>query len=114
LKTWRRYGLPVMVAETSWHDGHREQARRFPGWNKGAWLRHVLAEVEIAERKGAEVVGVCWYPIVDCPPWPYPRSRKRWAHGLIREDMGVDPGLAAALAPREGAGQLRFDFSSSA
>src|SRR6188472_3689018 len=22
VKTWRRYGKPVLVSETSWHDGH--------------------------------------------------------------------------------------------
>ena len=25
LKSWRRYKLPILVAETSWHDGHRDQ-----------------------------------------------------------------------------------------
>jgi hypothetical protein len=114
VKTARRYGLPVMVAETSWHDGHRGQQRRFPGWNKGDWLRHVLAEVAIATTKGADVVGVCWYPIVDCPPWQAPRSRRRWSHGLIRGDLGIDPVLASAIAGRRDTGQLRFDFGQAA
>ena len=114
IKTARRYGLPVMIAETSWHDGHREQQRRYPGWNKGDWLRHVLQEVAVAEAKGARIVGLCWYPVVDCPPWQHPRSRRRWSHGLIREDLGVDPALASAIHSRREVGQLGFDFGLSA
>ncbi|KQT53660.1 hypothetical protein ASG43_17630 [Aureimonas sp. Leaf454] len=111
LKTARRYRLPILVAETSWHDGHREQQRRFHGMNKGAWLRHVLSEVELARTKGAEVVGVCWYPIIDSPPWNRPGARHRWSHGLIRGDFSIDPDLAAALAQRtEPKGQLGFNF----
>lgn len=97
LKTARRYGLPVMVGETSWHDGHPAHHRLHPGWTKGDWLRHVLDETEAARAKGAVVAGVCWYPVVDSPPWQHPRSRRRWSHGLIREDLGVDGHLAAAL-----------------
>lgn len=112
VKTARRYGLPTMVAETSWHDGHHEQERRYPGWNKGTWLRHVLDEVDVAKAKGAEVVGVCWYPIIDSPPWSTPRSRNRWSHGLIRADLSVDPSLSEALRPvRHRAGQLAFEFA---
>lgn len=97
LKTWRRYGKPVMVSETSWHDGHPIHHRRHPGFHKGAWLHHVLHEVEIARSRGARIAGVCWYPIVDCPPWHTPRARRRWSHGLIRSDLSVDPALSAAL-----------------
>jgi hypothetical protein len=102
LKTWRRYRLPVLVAETSWHDGHPRHHRRHPGWNKGSWLRYVAGEVAAAQAQGAEVVGVCWYPIVDCPPWHGPKSRRRWSHGLIRHDLSVDEALSAALGRRSG------------
>lgn len=97
LKTWRRYAKPVMVSETSWHDGHPVHHRRHPGFHKGAWLRHVMDEVAIARSRGVAVAGVCWYPVVDCPPWHSPRSRRRWSHGLVRSDMSVDPALSAAL-----------------
>lgn len=114
VKTARRYRLPILVAETSWHNGHREQQRRFPGMSKGAWLQHVLAEVALAQAKGAEVVGICWYPIVDSPPWDRPGARHRWSHGLIRGDLSIDPELAAALAERaEPKGQLNFDFDAT-
>jgi hypothetical protein len=105
-KTWRRYGKPVMVSETSWHDGHPVHHRRHPGFDKGAWLRHVMSEVEIARGRGVQIAGTCWYPVVDCPPWHAPRARHRWSHGLIRNDLGVDPHLSAALLSfsRTGAG----------
>lgn len=114
VKTARRYRLPILIAETSWHDGHREQQRRFPGMSKGVWLRHVLAEVALAQAKGAEVVGVCWYPIIDSPPWDRPGARHRWSHGLIRGDLSIDPDLTAALAERaEPKGQIGFDFGAT-
>ncbi|MCZ0964254.1 glycosyl hydrolase 53 family protein [Paracoccus benzoatiresistens] len=97
LKTWRRYGKPVMVSETSWHDGHPVHHRRHPGFNKKHWLRLVLDEVAVAKERGVEIAGVCWYPILDCPPWHAPRSHSRWSHGLIRSDLSVDPELSAAF-----------------
>ncbi len=110
-KTARRYAKPIMVSETSWHDGHPAHHGRHPGWRKGDWLRHTLAEVAEAKTAGADVVGLCWYPAIDCPPWDRPRSRRRWSHGLIRDDLGVDHHLAAALAePRAPRGQLTLDL----
>ena len=114
-KTARRYGRPVMVAETSWHDGHPAHRRRHPGWTKGDWLRHVLDEIAAAEARGAAVAGLCWYPVIDSPPWDRPRSSRRWSHGLIRADLGVDPSLAEALArPRREPAQRVFDLRPAA
>lgn len=113
-KTARRYRLPVMVAETSWHDGHPVHRRLHPEWRKGDWLRHVLGEIEVAVGRGAAIAGLCWYPFVDCPPWNAPRSHRRWSHGLIRGDGDVDPHLSAALHERHaqprGVSQLMFDY----
>jgi hypothetical protein len=97
LKTWRRYGKPILVAETSWHDGHPIHHRRHPGFDKGAWFRFVAAQIADARAQGVEICGVCWYPIIDCPPWQRPRSRTRWSHGLIRKDGSVDRSLSDAL-----------------
>ncbi len=97
LKTWRRYRKPIMVSETSWHDGHPVHHRRHPSFNKGAWLRYVLDQVDIARMHGADIVGVCWYPVIDCPPWDSPRSHHRWSHGLIRSDLSVDTALSVEL-----------------
>ncbi|TAU52523.1 hypothetical protein ELI43_06700 [Rhizobium leguminosarum] len=98
LTTWRRYRKPIMVSETSWHDGHPVHHRRHPGLHKGGWLRHVLDQVDVARFHGAVVVGVCWYPVVDCPPWHAPYSPNRWSHGLIKRDLSVDASLSAELA----------------
>ena len=97
LKTWKRYGKPILLSETSWHDGHRDHHRRHPGFNKAAWLRHMLSEIREARARGVTVSGLCWYPTVDCPPWQHPRSRSRWSHGLIRADLTVDPALSLEL-----------------
>lgn len=111
-KVARRYRKPIMVAETSWHDGHPAHHRGRPGWRKGDWLRYVLDEVTTAEAKGADITGVCWYPIVDSPPWNRPRSRQRWSHGLIHQDLTVDHHLAETLAERHSRPrQLTFDYA---
>ncbi len=97
LKTWRRYGKPILLSETSWHDGHPVHHRRYPGFDKRSWFRHVEQEISVAQSLGAKVVGLCWYPVVDCPPWQQPDAPERWSHGLIRSDATVDPILSAAL-----------------
>jgi len=97
LKTWKRYGKPILVSETSWHDGHPIHHRRHPGFNKADWLRAMQSEIAAARSLGADITGLCWYPIVDCPPWQRPRARQRWSHGLIRADLGVDAALSQAL-----------------
>lgn len=90
IATHRRYGKPVMISETSWHDGYHE------GGNKADWLRHVMSEAYAAQSAGVDVRGVCWYPLVDCPPWDA-QHIERWSHGLIRADLSVDPALSAEL-----------------
>ena len=52
MATWRRYRKPIMVSETSWHDGHPVHYRRYPGLNKGTWLRHVPEQMDIARFHG--------------------------------------------------------------
>lgn len=100
LKTWRRYGKPILIAETSWHDGHPIHHRRHPGFNKEGWLRLMVDQIEQARAQGVDICGLCWYPIVDCPPWQRPHSRSRWSHGLIRKDQSLDPALAHGLVQR--------------
>ena len=50
-----RYGRPVLVAETGCE-----------GDDRAGWLRYVGDEARAA---GADVGGVCWYPVVDHPGW---------------------------------------------
>lgn len=97
----QRYGKPVMIAETGLHKGHR---RRWKGIAcKGDWLRHAL---DAAARSRVPVTGVCLYPIVNSPAWNAPH-RRRWDHGLIREDGSVDPALSAAIIEATGAERAR-------
>jgi beta-glucosidase/6-phospho-beta-glucosidase/beta-galactosidase len=56
--TWRRYGRPLMVAETS-----------HIGIGRAEWLREVIAEVRQARRAGVPLSGVCLYPLIDRTDW---------------------------------------------
>lgn len=111
VKTARRDRRPISVAETNWHDGHREQQRPYPGMGKDEWLRHVLAKVTLAPAKGEEGVGVCWSAIGIAGPGTAPGARHRWSHRLIHGNLSVDLNLAAAFAKRmEPTGPPSFDF----
>jgi len=55
---FRRYGRPLLVAETG-----SEDAARVP------WLRSIGREVRVALRAGVPVEGLCWYPILNHPGW---------------------------------------------
>jgi hypothetical protein len=63
VKTWRRYRKPVLVSETSWHDGHPHHRKRYPGFSKATWFHHIAGEVAVAvaEAAGVDVAGICWY-----------------------------------------------------
>jgi len=100
---WRRYGRPLLVAETS-----------HVGAGRAAWLEEIGAEVAAAQRAGVPVEGLCLYPLFDRPDWNDPGH---WHHsGLWDHEGDVDaPALvvdyAAALtrcqrslAPRAGMG----------
>lgn len=57
-ETAERYGRPVIVSEM----GAENTARP-------AWLYYVAQEVAAAREAGANVEGVCLYPILDYPGW---------------------------------------------
>ena len=57
-ETWRRYGRPVIVAETG-----AEGSARAP------WLHYVCQEVATARAAGAWIGGVCLYPVTAYPGW---------------------------------------------
>lgn len=95
-----RYGKPVMIAETGLHKGHYRRWKHID--DKGEWLRHVMGEVE---RSRVSVIGLCLYPIVNSPAWNAPH-RHRWDHGLIREDLTLDPSLSAAICDMTGRARI--------
>lgn len=82
-----RYRLPMMIAETGFHDGHRGNRRHFRHiGGRRQWWEHVHQEIA---RSGTILNGACWYPWLDMPPWNHPGGR-RWPCGW--------PGRAEAFA----------------
>lgn len=61
--TAEHFRMPLLIAET----GCEGDAR-------AAWLDMVLAEVTCARRRGADIRGVCLYPILDHPGWDDDRA----------------------------------------
>lgn len=53
-----RYGKPVFLSETG-----------AEGTGKSSWLHYVCNEVRDALARGADVRGICWYPITAYPGW---------------------------------------------
>jgi len=53
-----RYQKPVFLSETG-----------AEGSGKPSWLHYVCNEVREAMRRGADIRGVCWYPITAYPGW---------------------------------------------
>lgn len=58
-----RYGGPILLAETG--DSGRGRA---------GWLAYLADEVESARGLGADVQGICLYPIVTSPDWEDPTA----------------------------------------
>ena len=53
-----RYGKPLFLSETG-----------AEGTGKPSWLHYVCNEVRDAISRGADVHGICWYPITAYPGW---------------------------------------------
>lgn len=76
-----RYGLPVAVTETGWHDGHPRNHHWPQIAGRHGWLDYVMSE---AATSGVAVEGVCWYPWLDTPVWGQPGAADRWPCGFPR------------------------------
>jgi hypothetical protein len=57
-EVYDRYRRPLFIAETGIEDDERPK-----------WFRYVVTEVFAAMELGAQVEGVCLYPIVNHPGW---------------------------------------------
>jgi beta-glucosidase/6-phospho-beta-glucosidase/beta-galactosidase len=53
-----RYGKPIFLSETG-----------AEGTGKPSWLHYVCNEVRDAMSRGADIRGICWYPITAYPGW---------------------------------------------
>lgn len=57
-QAWQRYGVPLVVAETS-----------HVGAGRARWLDDMAAQTETAMAAGVDIQGMCLYPAVDRPDW---------------------------------------------
>ena len=94
----RRYGRPVVVAETGTE-----------GAARAGWLRYVAGEVRAARRAGADVRGLCWYPVADHPGWDDDRPCPNGLLGFVGAD-GTRP-VHVPLARELGRQQRLFEGS---
>lgn len=69
-----RYGLPVMVTETSSPGTQLERA---------AWLEGTLNAVRLVREQGIPVVGYTWFPLFTMIEWKYRWSRKGLMNHLL-------------------------------
>jgi hypothetical protein len=53
-----RYGKPIFLSETG-----------AEGTARASWLHYVCNEVREATDRGADIRGICWYPITAYPGW---------------------------------------------
>ncbi len=69
-----RYGLPLMVTETSATGTHLERAR---------WMHETLGAVRQARSEGLPIVGYTWFPMFTMVEWKYRWSRKGLEEHLL-------------------------------
>jgi beta-glucosidase/6-phospho-beta-glucosidase/beta-galactosidase len=81
----KRYGRPVIVAETSGMEGGRDD-----------WLNDVVEESLAAVNRGVDLHGVCLFPAVDMPDW----HNGKWLHNGIA-DVETLPNGAMLRVPFE-------------
>lgn len=88
LDVYRRYHRPFVIAET----GIEDEAR--PGW-----LAYVARETREAMRLGADLHGICLYPIVNHPGWDDDRHcyNGLWDYPDERGERDAYPPLVAEL-----------------
>jgi beta-glucosidase/6-phospho-beta-glucosidase/beta-galactosidase len=83
LEVHRRYGKPMLVAETGAEDDDRVP-----------WMRYASFEVARAMRAGCPLHGLTWYPIVNHPGW----ADDRHIHNGLW-DYADDAGARARYEP---------------
>jgi hypothetical protein len=85
VRAWHeRYGLPVMVTETS-DTGSVER--------RGAWMDASIEAMWRLRAEGVPVSGYTWFPVLPHVNWDYRRARR--PIGMFRAEMGLwesDPG----------------------
>ncbi len=96
LEVWERYRRPLLITETG-----AEAAA------EAGWLGYVAAEVRMAQRRGAQIVGICLYPVMDYPGWDNGRHchcglialSEDWRTPSLREDLVAELELERSAQP---------------
>jgi len=70
-----RYGKPLFLSETG-----------AEGTGKPSWLHYVCSEVRDAMGRGADVRGICWYPITAYPGWDNSRHAETGLFSTVVAD----------------------------
>jgi hypothetical protein len=80
----QRYQKPILLSETG-----------AEGSAKPSWLHYVCNEVRAAMRRGADIRGICWYPITAYPGWDNSRHAEAGLLSAIVADgkRHIDPRL---------------------
>jgi len=97
-----RYGKPIFLSETG-----------AEGSAKPSWLHYVCGEVRDAMDRGADVHGICWYPITAYPGWDNSRHAETGLLSTVVADgtRHVDEKLLAEFeVQREQFAGLRPDL----
>ena len=86
LEMTERYGKPVFLSETG-----------AEGSGRPSWLHYVCNEVRDAMARGADIRGICWYPITAYPGWDNSRHAEAGLLSTITADgtRNVDERLLA-------------------
>ena len=99
VELYQRYRRPILITET----GAESTAA-------AGWLAYVCGEVRQAIRQGAEIVGICLYPVMDYPGWDDNRHCRcglievddNWDIRTIRTDLAAELEAQAKLQAHTG------------
>jgi hypothetical protein len=75
LEVAERYGKPIFLSETG-----------AEGSGKPSWLHYVCNEVRDAMDRGADIRGICWYPITAYPGWDNSRHAEAGLLSTVTSD----------------------------
>lgn len=70
-----RYGKPIFLSETG-----------AEGSGRASWFHYVCSEVRVAMNRGADVRGICWYPITAYPGWDNSRHAEAGLLSTVTSD----------------------------
>lgn len=83
-EVWRRYGRPMLIAET----GHFGEGRV-------EWLDDIAASAIRCRARGIPLHGLCLYPVIDRPDW---EDAQRWHRAGLWDLPGAESGNLSRLA----------------